>query len=209
MNLEDLNNPYTDKNTHHSYLPLYNSLLLPIKETANSVLEIGVNTGGSLKLWYDYFTNATIYGCDINDYLTIKDIRYYAFQYKFGPYNINDCNTIISLKKNDRVVLNLHENAYKEHYVKTNFKDKNIKFDFIIDDGAHTLQTQKDFITLYSPLLKDNGILIIEDVQDIAWLDELKKITPENLKPYIKTFDVRKNKGRYDDIVFTIDKVVR
>lgn len=33
--------------------------------------------------------------------------------------------------------------------------------------------------------------------------------TPEHLKQYIKTYDLRKNKGRYDDIVFTIDKVVR
>ena len=31
MSLEILNNPYTDKNTCHSYLPLYDSLLKPIK----------------------------------------------------------------------------------------------------------------------------------------------------------------------------------
>lgn len=79
----------------------------------------------------------------------------------------------------------------------------------MLDDGPHTLQSQKDFIKLYSHLLSDNGILIIEDVQYIKWIDELKNITPENLKQYIKIYDLRKNKGRYDDIVFTIDTVNR
>ena len=43
----------------------------------------------------------------------------------------------------------------------------------------------------------------------MTWIDELKKITPENLKPYIKVYDLRNNKGRYDDIVFTIDLIQR
>ena len=43
----------------------------------------------------------------------------------------------------------------------------------------------------------------------MKWLDNLKNKTPEHLKQYIKIYDLRKNKGRYDDIVFTIDKVNR
>ena len=84
-----------------------------------------------------------------------------------------------------------------------------MKFDFLIDDGPHSLISQEKFVELYSPLLNENGILIIEDVQDISWLENLKNKTPEHLQKYIKTYDLRKNKGRYDDIVFTIDKVVR
>ena len=64
----------------------------------------------------------------------------------------------------------------------------------------------KRFIALYSQLMTDDGILIIEDVQHIDWIDELKKAVPEELKPYSKVYDLRSNKGRYDDIVFTIDK---
>jgi len=71
------------------------------------------------------------------------------------------------------------------------------------------LASQEKFIELYSPLLSDNGILIIEDVQDINWLENLKNKTPQHLKQYIKTYDLRKNKDRYDDIVFTIDKISR
>ena len=55
MNLVKLNNIKTDKNTTHSYLPLYEYLLNPIKDSAKSVLEVGVSKGGSIKLWKDYF----------------------------------------------------------------------------------------------------------------------------------------------------------
>ena len=40
-------------------------------------------------------------------------------------------------------------------------------------------------------------------------LIHIKNKTPPHLKQYIKTYDLRKNKGQYDDIVFTIDKVSR
>jgi|TARA_R110002110_G_C13405343_1_gene713116 8-demethyl-8-alpha-L-rhamnosyltetracenomycin-C 2'-O-methyltransferase len=182
MTLVKLNNRHTDKNTRHSYLPLYDTLLNSIKDTANSVLEIGVNTGGSIKLWHDYFTKASIYGCDILDKIKIPE-----------------------LKTNDRVFLHLDENAYTKEYVQRKFKNK--KFDFILDDGVHRVESQMNFIELYSPLLSENGILIIEDIKSLEWLDELKNKTPKNLKKYIKTYDLRKNKKRYDDIVFTIDKV--
>lgn len=54
--------------------------------------------------------------------------------------------------------------------------------------------------------MTDDGILIIEDVQSWDWIDTLKNEVPENLKQFIKVYDLRQNKNRYDDIVFTIDK---
>lgn len=54
--------------------------------------------------------------------------------------------------------------------------------------------------------MTDDGILIIEDVQSWDWIDILKNEVPEHLKPFIKYYDLRSNKNRYDDIVFTIDK---
>ena len=63
MDLEKIvDNSRTDKNTVHSYLPLYQKLLLGKKETAKNVLEVGIYGGGSIKLWSDYFTNANVYG---------------------------------------------------------------------------------------------------------------------------------------------------
>ena len=51
-----------------------------------------------------------------------------------------------------------------------------------------------------------DGILIIEDVQSWDWIDILKTEVPEHLQQFIKVYDLRPNKNRYDDIVFTIDK---
>jgi hypothetical protein len=76
----------------------------------------------------------------------------------------------------------------------------------MLDDGPHSLESMKQFIKLYSQIMSDDGILIIEDVQQWEWIEILKNEVPENLKEYIKVYDLRPNKGRYDDIVFTINK---
>ena len=73
--LELVNNEKTDKNTVHSYLPLYDLLLKNKKNTCKNIIEIGVGQGGSIKLWHDYFPNATIYGCDIES-LMCHQIEY-------------------------------------------------------------------------------------------------------------------------------------
>jgi hypothetical protein len=186
--MNSINNIYTDKGTTHSYLPLYETLLEPIKNNAKNVLEVGIGdfgikNGGSLLLWRKYFANATIYGIDI---LPI--------------------NRVLDELINDKTIkLFCNSNAYDEGFILKNFKD--ISFDVLLDDGPHTLESQENFLKLYSPLLSENGILIIEDIQKIEWLEYLKNKTPEHLKQYVRTYDLRKNKGRYDDIVFTIDRV--
>ena len=76
----------------------------------------------------------------------------------------------------------------------------------MLDDGPHSLESMIKFIKLYSQIMTDDGILVIEDVQSLDWADILKDIVPENLKQFIKIYDLRNNKNRYDDIVFTIDK---
>ena len=185
MSLEQLvDNSRTDKNTVHSYLPLYEKLLNKKKNTATNVLEVGIYHGGSIKLWHDYFTNATVYGLDI--------------------MNINDVYE--GIKNNEKIVLHTSSDAYNMEFFNTNFLSKNIKFDLILDDGPHTLQSMIQFIQLYSQILADDGILIIEDVQSWEWIDILKSVVPEHLKNFIKIYDLRPNKGRYDDIVFSIDK---
>ena len=79
----------------------------------------------------------------------------------------------------------------------------------MVDDGPHTLESMKQYIRLYSPLMTDDGILVIEDVQSINWINLLINEVPNYLKPFVKIYDLRQNKQRYDDIVFTIDKSAR
>ena len=187
MSLEEIvNNLMTDKNTTHSYLPLYQQLLVNKKETAKNVLEVGIWTGGgSIKLWNDYFTNAIVYGLDI---LHIDNI--------YRP----------EIKNNEKIILYTSVDAYNTDFFNTTFLNKNIKFDFMLDDGPHTLESMKQFIKLYSQIMCDDGILIIEDIPSWDWIDILKNEVPEHLKQFIKTYDLRPNKNRFDDIVFTIDK---
>lgn len=190
MSLEELvDNSRTDKNTTHSYLPLYQKLLISKKETAKNVLEVGIGdfgpkNGGSIKLWRNFFTNATIYALDTLPINRVLD----------------------ELLNDDRIILYTSTDAYNEPFFITHFLNKNIKCDFMLDDGPHTLQSMKNFIKLYSQIMTDDGILIIEDVQSWDWIDILKNEVPENLKKFIKVYDLRNNKNRYDDIVFTIDK---
>ena len=186
MSLEELvDNSRTDKNTIHSYLPLYQNLLIKKKETAKNVLEIGIYHGGSIKLWSDFFINANVYGLDI----------------------IHIDNVWEGIKNKDNIILYTSKNAYNEDFFIANFLYKNIKCDFMLDDGPHTLESMKEFIRLYSQIMTDDGILIIEDVQSWDWIEILKNEVPENLKQFIKIYDLRPNKNRYDDIVFTIDKL--
>ena len=184
MSLEDLvDNLRTDKNTRHSYLPLYESLLNKKKDSATNILELGIQCGGSIKLWHDYFSNATIYAVDIMLPDTVWD----------------------ELKNKDRIALYAGYDGYRDEFIETFLKEKKASFDMILDDGSHTLEDMKEFIRLYLPLIKDDGIFIIEDVDNIGWLDELSKCVPEEFKPYIKTYDLRHMKDRWDDIVFTVD----
>lgn len=135
-------------------------------------------------MWSDFFTNATVYGLDIMDINGVwKDI-----------------------KNKSNIILHTSTDAYNNEFFTRHFLNKNIKCDFMLDDGPHTLESMKQFIRLYSQIMTDDGILIIEDVQSWDWIKTLKNEVPEHLKKYIKIYDLRSNKGRYDDIVFTIDK---
>jgi hypothetical protein len=177
-------NDMTDKNTTHSYLDCYEKLFNHIRNKANNILEIGIYSGGSIKLWYDYFQNATIYGIDINDENSVW-------------YDVKNRNRIKLLTSCD---------GYSPITFINNFVSKNIRFDAIIDDGPHTLESMQIFISLYSVLLTDDGVLVIEDIQDMEWIDKLKEIVPDNLKKYIEIYDLRNVKNRYDDVMFVINK---
>lgn len=175
-----VDNSTTDKDTLHSYLDTYENLFKAKRYTSTAIMEIGVDKGGSIKLWNDYFTNARIFGLDI----------------------MNNNPNITDIKLNyPRVNLLLNTNAYD-----LNLNIFNNKFDIIIEDGDHLLSNQIKFIKNYLSILEEDGIMIIEDIQKMEDLEILINETPEEYKKYIEIYDLRKNKGRYDDILFVINK---
>lgn len=175
-----INNNTTDKDTIHSYLEPYEDIFQKRKNDEVKLLEIGVNMGGSIKLWKDYFTNGIIHGVDISDEGSIKE---------------ND------IKNHERVKLHMKTNAYDNNFVKS----FDFKFDIIIDDGPHTLDSMIYVVKNYTPLLKSDGVLVIEDIQSESWINTLKENTPEIYHKNIKIIDNRSVKRRYDDILYIVD----
>jgi len=186
MSLEELaDGTRTDKNYYHSYLPLYQTLLERKKDTALHVLEIGVERGGSIKLWHDFFTKATIHGIDVRPMEEMWE----------------------GITNKEQIILYPSSDAYKLSFFYETFYNKGIKCDVLVDDGPHTLASMITFLQLYSHLMTEDGILIIEDVQSWDWINVLSCAVPIPLQRFIKAYDLRSNKNRYDDIVFTIDKL--
>lgn len=176
-----VDNTLTDKDTVHSFLDTYEELFKD-KQDITNLLEIGNDKGGSLKLWFDYFKNATIDGIDIDH----KMIR------------------ACLMKPNEPFRVNLLE---CDAYDKKNIPKK--QYDIIIDDGSHTFVDVIKFIFYYLPLLKDDGIAVIEDIQHPTCIDLFNIIIEEHfpeLKDCINVYDLREKKGRYDDILYVIDK---
>lgn len=174
----------TDKNTCHSYIEnFYDKEFELYKEREVDLFEIGIETGGSLKLWKEYFINSkSIIGVDISDEKIDK-------KYK----NI------------DGVTM-----YFGDAYDKT-FSNKFHQFDIIIDDGPHTLESQLKFIELYLPKLKENGLFVIEDVANIehfhVLINKSKKVCEsiDNEMEYsVECIDLRDKKGRWDDLLFVI-----
>jgi len=130
----------TDKVTHHEYHIMYDFFLQSLYNSKGSILEIGIDSGKSLKMWQELFPNAFIYGMDINkDY---SGERFYVI--KGDQSNIADLNRVKDTIQNTNIF-------------------------FINDDGSHIPEHQLlTFNTLF-PTLCEGGVYIIEDIETSYW----------------------------------------
>lgn len=164
-----------DKGSTHSYIGAYEALLDHFRDKSINLLEIGVMYGSSVKMWKEYFQKGNIYGIDIRPHVL--------------KYN------------EDRIKIDL-VNATKQDEIDKYLKDKNLKFDIIIDDGSHQIQDQLNTVGLLYPYLNEGGIYIIEDIQAI----DSQKQYFEQLGVPIEIIDLRSVKGRHDDVLIIIRK---
>lgn len=172
----------TDKFTGHRYLDTYDEVFGPRKLTAKNILEIGVDQGGSLLLWRDFFPNANIYGLDI----------------KNNPPELDKYSK-------DRITY-INQNAYDVNCVRENFEYKGMQFDIIIDDGPHSLESMLFFVEHYSVILAPGGVMVIEDIPAIEWTSQIMDKVPAQLKSKSRAVDLRHIQNRWDDILFIIEK---
>lgn len=174
----------TDKATDHSYDLYYSEIFEEYYDKEITLLEIGIQYGGSAVLWNDLFPKSNLVLIDnvnivhplIWDYLD-KD-RY--------QFLVEDAFNVTTIEK-----------------LQTTYPSG---FDIIIEDGPHTLESQIFAIKHYSKLLKENGILIIEDVQNYEYCEIIMNQIDKNLYSSVEVIDLRNNKNRYDDILIVVKK---
>lgn len=170
----------TDKFFAHQYIEVYEGLFEPIRHRVKNVLEIGINTGNSHRMWRDYFYDAMIYGVDIYDF----------------------CG---GMKDEHRIDVRFTD-AYSLDVV-SSFGD--VKFDVLIDDGPHTLDSMRFFVSHYSELMADGGILVIEDIPHAEWIPAISESVPAHLRMNSFGIDRRWVPDRQsinDELMFVIDR---
>ena len=128
----------------HHYFGVYERFLMPLRGRPLTLLEIGVNRGGSLRMWREYFgASARIFGMDVNPACA-------AFASEGVRIFIGD--------QADRDFL---------RRVKTEIGE----LDVVIDDGGHkTSQQINSFEELY-PVTRQ--LYLVEDTHSSYWEDFL------------------------------------
>jgi hypothetical protein len=142
----------------HSYSPAYYEVLHEKRHEVKTFLEIGVGTnkvmnkicsksyepGASLKSWSDFFSNAKIFGLDIDKtvlFETDKIKCFYTDQSKEDSLE----DTISEIKRSEG--------------------NEDLKFDVILDDGSHIIKHMKLTYKTLLKYVKDGGFYIIEDIK--------------------------------------------
>jgi len=125
-----------------SYLPHYDALFAPLRELPLTMLEIGVQNGGSLETWSRFFkAGQRFIGCDI-------DPRCAALQYDDPRVSIvvGDANAAPTFQA---------------------IRAISPDFDIVIDDGSHQSMDILNSFVNYFPLVKPGGVYVVEDAHTL------------------------------------------
>ena len=161
----------------HCYGPGYDHVFELFNVNAElNILEIGVQKGGSLVAWKEYFPNASIYGIDIEDQV-------------LDEYRRADFNYLIADIKSDEAKQWLKEKT----------------FDIIIDDGSHKPYDIMYVVDNFLKNLNKNGFMILEDCWNPEqWISFVQDLVPAGHE--ISTYDVRHVRDNIDDYLIIINK---
>lgn len=161
-----------DKGTEkHHYYKEYEKYFEPVREEQINLLEIGTFKGASTRAFHEYFPNANIYTIDIF---------------------VRTLPEELDILSEERV-----------HWLKADSTDaslgqlmndawNNIKFDFIIDDGAHW--PEANLLTLQNTIkfLKNDGVYFIEDVWPMHIMNQ-KQLDHPWLRKHSDRYDMLKH----------------
>ena len=144
--LESIASKYNVDKLELGYLSHYEDRFEPIRNVVTKVLEIGVESGCSHRMWLEYFPNATIYGIDIfvygvdefNELQEGNPNLDRSITFKGDQSNTDDLGNFISQYGSD--------------------------FDIIIDDGGHTMKQQQTSMRELFSKVKSGGFYVVEDL---------------------------------------------
>src|SRR5580704_16421181 len=126
------------------YLDEYDRILTPYRDKAVRLLELGIQNGGSLELWDQFFRNAEkLVGCDVNP--SCAGLKYDSARIAVV---VADSNT----KEAQRAILSHCS-----------------RFDIIIDDGSHRPGDIVRFFCQYFQYLDEGGLYLVEDLHCSYW----------------------------------------
>lgn len=164
----------TDKEFNHKYCTaFYDKEFLKYKDEPIKLLEIGVHRGGGLAVFHEYFSKAEIIGVDPFDFNAKQNCS------KFPRINV------------------IYADGYRKE-----FAESLPQFDIIIDDGPHTKESHLQSLAIYLSKLKEGGVMVIEDIAQMEWTEEYKKLVPPWMS--FEIVDAREISGMSDSIMFVV-----
>ena len=126
------------------YLTEYERVLHDLQDREVRLLEIGVQNGGSLEIWAEYFPAARIVlGCDINPDCALLEFEDPRIKVLTGDANSDELQAAVA--------------------------EYSTEFDIVIDDGSHASGDIVKSFARYFPCVADGGRYIIEDLHCSYW----------------------------------------
>ena len=173
---------FSDKGTMHSYIEYYEKWFEPRRHDPVLLMEIGVMTGGSLLMWQQYFDDVLLTGIDLR----------------------SGFNQTLPFQKD--IMCMWRWNVDSTDPVKVPALGK---YDFVIDDGAHDLESQIQTLKNYWQFVAPGGTYFIEDIEDDLATEALRKfIAAWIAEPHTMDY-YRGHAHRADDRILAITKGIK
>ena len=153
--LEELTIKYDVDALELGYTSHYAKLLDSVRYDTKKVLEIGVETGRSHRMWLEYFPNATIYGMDVFD-----ETNRSGYVKEFN--RLQEGNPYL-----DRSIM-FEGNQSNVDDLQRFLSEYGGDFDMIIDDGGHIMEQMQISLNYLWNSVKSGGLYVIEDLHSCS-----------------------------------------
>ena len=126
------------------YLDEYSRLFAPYRNMPVQLLEIGIQNGGSLEIWAEYFRNATkLVGCDVDP--ACEQIQFATKKIEVVVGDVNAPETVSKIR------------SISDQY------------HLVIDDGSHKSDDIVKSFSHYFDMVREGGLYVAEDLHCSYW----------------------------------------